>query len=243
MWKYILNLWKFTSIFHQKFFFGENYIFEISFACQGLAWDSYFSDANLIFSLFSASSGGAGAGTVGNNDNSESFEQGSEVAGGSRSSSAAAAEVEEIEEKHHPHFDRALMRSRRKSVSFAVCKVNKDTMQFDIEHKSVLLNKRGSGGGNGASGIGLPGGSSKSSKANSPLRQVAKKWRDAKNKLVLKDTLSNIWPGMARKDEFEDEETFRNRRQELMEKAKALENQASKQRQTQNDSDNDETTM
>ena len=135
-------------------FFGENYIFEISF-CMPRAWDSYFSDANLIFSLFSASSGGAGAGTVGNNDNSESFEQGSEVAGGSRSSSAAAAEVEEIEEKHHPHFDRALMRSRRKSVSFAVCKVNKDTMQFDIEHKSVLLNKRGSGGGNGASGIGV----------------------------------------------------------------------------------------
>ena len=207
------------------------------------ALDSDFSDANLISSLFSASSGGAVAGTVGNNDNSESLEQG-EVAGGSRSSSAA--EVEAEEEKHHPHFDRALMRSRRKSVSFAVCKVNKDTMQFDIEHKSVLLNKRGSGGGNGASGIGLPGESSKSSKANSPLRQVAKKWRDAKNKLVLKDTLSNIWPGMARKDEFEDEETFRNRRQELMEKAKALENAAaSKQNKTptQNDSDNDETTM
>ena len=40
---------------------------------------------------------------------------------------------------HHPHFDRAVMRSRRKSVSFAVYKVNADTMQFDIEHKSVLL--------------------------------------------------------------------------------------------------------
>ena len=204
------------------------------------ALDSDFSDANLISSLFSASSGGAVAGTVGNNDNSESLEQG-EVAGGSRSSSAA--EVEAEEEKHHPHFDRALMRSRRKSVSFAVCKVNKDTMQFDIEHKSVLLNKRGSGD---RSGNGLPSGSKSSAKANSPLRQVAKKWRDAKNKLVLKDTLSSIWPGMARKDEFEDEETFRNRRQELMEKAKALENAAaSKQNKTptQNDSDNDETTM
>ena len=41
----------------------------------------------------------------------------------------------------HPHFDRALRRSRRKSVSFAVCKLNKDTMQFDIEQKSVLLGK------------------------------------------------------------------------------------------------------
>ena len=31
------------------------------------------------------------------------------------------------------------MRSRRKSVSFAVYKVNADTMQFEIEQKSVLL--------------------------------------------------------------------------------------------------------
>ena len=42
----------------------------------------------------------------------------------------------------HPHFDRALRRSRRKSVSFAVCKVNKDTMQFEIENKSVFLGKQ-----------------------------------------------------------------------------------------------------
>ena len=190
-------------------------------------WDSDFSDANLIFSLFSASSGGAGAGTVGNNDNSESLEQGSE---------AAEAAAEDEEEKHHPHFDRALMRSRRKSVSFAVCKVNKDTMQFDIEHKSVLLNKRGSGGTNGAMAAGI---ATARSSNDSPLKQVAKKWRDAKNKLVLKDKLSNIWPGMARKDEFEDEETFRNRRQELMEKAKALENAEKK---TKNNGD-DETAM
>ena len=40
---------------------------------------------------------------------------------------------------HHPHFDRAVMRSRRKSVSFAVYKVNADTMQFEVEQKSVLL--------------------------------------------------------------------------------------------------------
>ena len=193
------------------------------------ALDSDFSDANLISSLFSASSGGAVAGTVGNNDNSESLEQG-EVAGGSRSSSAA--EVEAEEEKHHPHFDRALMRSRRKSVSFAVCKVNKDTMQFDIEHKSVLLNKRGSGGTNGAMAAGI---ATARSSNDSPLKQVAKKWRDAKNKLVLKDKLSNIWPGMARKDEFEDEETFRNRRQELMEKAKALENAEKKTKKNGDD--------
>ena len=50
-----------------------------------------------------------------------------------------ADESPQAKSGHHPHFDRAVMRSRRKSVSFAVYKVNADTMQFDIEHKSVLL--------------------------------------------------------------------------------------------------------
>ena len=149
------------------------------------------------------------AGAAGNNDNSESLEH---------PNSSAGNGLGEAEEKHHPHFDRALMRSRRKSVSFAVCKVNKDTMQFDIEHKSVLLNKRGSGSG------GVPG-SSKGGR-DSPLKDVAKKWKAAKNKLVLKDRLSSLLGN--KNDEFEDAETFRIKRQELMEKAKALENSSKK---------------
>ena len=163
------------------------------------------------------------AGAAGNNDNSESLEH---------PNSSAGNGLGEAEEKHHPHFDRALMRSRRKSVSFAVCKVNKDTMQFDIEHKSVLLNKRGSGGA-----VGGPGASGGSKGRDSPLKEVAKKWRDAKNKLVLKDRLSNIWPG-SKKDEFEDAETFRSRRQELMEKAKALENSQASKKSDKNDESN-----
>ena len=116
----------------------------------------------------------------------------------------------------HPHFNRALMRSRRKSVSFAVCKVNADTMQFDIEHKSVLL-------GN------LSASRKPSSRPPaSPLREVAKKWRDAKNKLVLKEKISNVILGSSNLDDFEDEAS-KNRRRELMEKAKALEEAAKSQ--------------
>jgi len=79
-----------------------------------------------------------------------------------------------------------MMRSRRKSVSFAVYKVNADTMQFDIEHKSVLL-------GN------------------------------------LSDKLSNVILGSSGLNELDKaDEKFRNRRRELMEKAKSLEEQAAR---------------
>ena len=131
---------------------------------------------------------------------------------------------------HHPHFDRAIMRSRRKSVSFAVCKVNPDTMQFDLEHKSVLLGNMSASSNN----QGPLGTNRKSSGGNrppaSPLRQVARKWRDAKNKLVLKDKVANVFLGsVGKKDPLElTDETFRNRRRELMEKAKALEEAAAK---------------
>ena len=81
---------------------------------------------------------------------------------------------------HHPHFDRAVMRSRRKSVSFAVYKVNADTMQFDIEHKSVLLGNLSASNSASAKKI------TAKQPSGSPLREVAKKWRDAKNKLVIK---------------------------------------------------------
>ena len=62
---------------------------------------------------------------------------------------------------------------------------------------------------------------------------VAKKWKDAKNKLVLK---SSVFMGgrsssgneiNEKSDQFEfKDESFRNRRKELMEKAKALEEEA-----------------
>ena len=67
----------------------------------------------------------------------------------------------------------------------------------------------------------------------SPLLVVAKKWKDAKNKLVLK---SSVFMGgrsssgneiNEKSDQFEfKDESFRNRRKELMEKAKALEEEA-----------------
>ena len=79
---------------------------------------------------------------------------------------------------NHPHFDRALRRSRRKSVSFSIVKVNKETMQFDIEQKSVLLEDLSSTNNQT---------SQKEKPPASPLFEVAKKWKDAKNKLVLKE--------------------------------------------------------
>ena len=65
---------------------------------------------------------------------------------------------------------------------------------------------------------------------NSPgLKEVAKRWRDAKNKLVLKNKLSNVILGS---DTFEfKDEPFRNRRRELLEKAKELEELAKKAKQ------------
>ena len=127
--------------------------------------------------------------------------------------------------QHHPHFDRNVMRSRRKSVSFAVCKVNADTMQFDIEHKSVLLGNL-SASANASKKL---GGSNVSRPPASPLREVARKWQAAKNKLVLKEKLSNVILGSSNLERLEfEEESFRNRRRELMEKAKALEEAAAK---------------
>ena len=127
---------------------------------------------------------------------------------------------------NHPHFDRALRRSRRKSVSFSIVKVNKETMQFDIEQKSVLLEDLSSM--NQTSGT-----SPKDKPPASPLFEVAKKWKDAKNKLVLKSSVFMGGRGSSgngineKSDQFEfKDETFRNRRKELMEKAKALEEEA-----------------
>ena len=67
----------------------------------------------------------------------------------------------------------------------------------------------------------------------SPLLVVAKKWKDAKNKLVLKSSVFMGGRGSSgngineKSDQFEfKDETFRNRRKELMEKAKALEEEA-----------------
>lgn len=122
---------------------------------------------------------------------------------------------------------------RRKSVSFAVYKVNEDTMQFDIEHKSVLL------GNLSASGAATGGNSAKNWKAGrppaSPLREVAKKWRDAKNKLVLKEKISNVLIGSSNLEQLEaEEETFRNRRKELMERAKAIEEAQAKAKHRSN---------
>ena len=66
----------------------------------------------------------------------------------------------------------------------------------------------------------------------SPLFEVAKKWKDAKNKLVLKDKLFSQGPMLGTSgssshssggDQFEfKDENFRSRRRELTEKAKAL---------------------
>ena len=71
---------------------------------------------------------------------------------------------------------------------------------------------------------------------SSPLLEVAKKWKDAKNKLVPKDKsklFSNVISlkgggvalgGSKTGDAFEfTDDSFRNRRFELMEKAKSLE--------------------
>ena len=128
----------------------------------------------------------------------------------------------------HPHFDRALRRSRRKSVSFSIVKVNKETMQFDIEQKSVLLEDLSSMNNQTTSGT-----SPKDKPPASPLFEVAKKWKDAKNKLVLKDKLFSHVPMLGTSgsstshssggDQFEfKDENFRSRRRELTEKAKAL---------------------
>jgi len=139
-----------------------------------------------------------------------------------------ADESPQAKSGHHPHFDRAVMRSRRKSVSFAVYKVNADTMQFDIEHKSVLLGNL-SASSAPTSSIAASVAAKKAAKqpSGSPLREVAKKWRDAKTKLVLKDKLSNVILGSSGLNELDKaDEKFRNRRRELMEKAKSLEEAA-----------------
>ena len=160
-------------------------------------------------------------------------------------------EGEDGDNGHHPHFDRAIMRSRRKSVSFAVCKMNAETMQFEIENKSVLLGNMSASANSGiiasASTPAVPGSNpgavKKSSQPTSPLKQVAKRWRDAKKKLVLKDAVANAFLGAAGKNkdlEFP-EETFRNRRKELIEKAKALEDaQAAKSSRSKRKSSREE---
>ena len=53
-------------------------------------------------------------------------------------------------------------------------------MQFDIEHKSVLLGNLSASNSAPAKKI------TAKHPSGSPLREVAKKWRDAKNKLVIK---------------------------------------------------------
>jgi hypothetical protein len=112
---------------------------------------------------------------------------------------------DDIPDDEHPHFDRELIHSRRKSVSFAVCRVNTDTMQFDIEHKSVKLGNLSA--------------TKKSHPPVSPLGEVVKKWRVAKNKLVFKDLrIPNVIMGGTEEFEFKDE-SFRKRRLELMDKA------------------------
>ncbi len=112
----------------------------------------------------------------------------------------------------HPHFNSALRHSRRKSVSFAVCKVDKETMQFEIENKSVLLGNMSQHATSSGTTSGLAPAVKKLGAPASPLlNEVAKKWKEAKNKLVLKDQF-----------EFP-EEIFEKRRRELLEKAKQLE--------------------
>lgn len=129
---------------------------------------------------------------------------------------------------HHPHFDRRIMRSRRKSVSFAVCKMNMDTLQFDIEHKSVPLVAMSQ--------------HAKSKPPASPLADVARKWKDAKNKLVLKDRSILTSVVMGQEFEFKDD-SFRMRRKELMEKAKALELNKTSSSQSAKGDAADETAM
>ena len=97
-------------------------------------------------------------------------------------------------------------------------------MQFDIEQKSVLLEDLSSTNNQT---------SQKEKPPASPLFEVAKKWKDAKNKLVLKSSVFMGGRGSSgngineKSDQFEfKDETFRNRRKELMEKAKALEEEA-----------------
>ena len=98
-------------------------------------------------------------------------------------------------------------------------------MQFDIEQKSVLLEDLSSTNNQT---------SQKEKPPASPLFEVAKKWKDAKNKLVLKDKLFSHVPMLGTsgssshssggdRDQFEfKDENFRSRRRELTEKAKAL---------------------
>ena len=107
----------------------------------------------------------------------------------------------------HPHFNAALRRSRRKSVSFAVCKVDKETMQFDIQHKSVLLGNMSQHVSSATGSLALAG-RKMGAPASPLLTEVTKKWREAKNKLVLKE-----------KVDFPDE-IFAKKRQELMDQAK-----------------------
>ena len=101
-------------------------------------------------------------------------------------------------------------------------------MQFDIEQKSVLLEDLSSMNNQTTSGT-----SPKDKPPASPLFEVAKKWKDAKNKLVLKDKLFSHVPMLGTSgsstshssggDQFEfKDENFRSRRRELTEKAKAL---------------------